>query len=88
MLYISDIREIAQLVEHALWEREVAGSSPVFPISQGGYMERHERGDLSGWAFLFIVMVFLAFVIYNRPKEVSGLEGGNIEKAIQKEQYR
>jgi len=51
-------------------------------------MERHERGDLTGWAFLFIVMVFLAFVIYNNPKEVSGLEGGDIEKAIREQQYR
>ena len=51
-------------------------------------MKRQERGDLSGWAFLFIVLVFLAVVIYTNPKEVSGLEGGNIEKAIREQQYR
>ena len=76
------------MVECLLWEQDVAGSSPVSPTSHGGCMERHERGDLSGWAFLFIVLVFLAFVIYTNPKEVSGLEGGNIEKAIREQQYR
>jgi len=51
--------------------------------------ERQERGDLSGWAFLFIVVVFLAFAIWGNPKtEEIGLEGGNIEKAIREQQYR
>jgi len=54
-------------------------------------MDRHERGDLSGWAFLFIVMAFLGFVIWSSPlweSEEMGLQGGNIEKAIQQQQYR
>jgi len=52
-------------------------------------MERHERGDLSFVAFLFIVVVFLAFAIWDRPKTGEiGLESGNIEKAIREQQYR
>jgi len=52
-------------------------------------MERNERGDLSGWAFLFIVVVFLMFAIWGNPKtEEIGLESGNIEKAIREQQYR
>jgi hypothetical protein len=53
-------------------------------------MNRNERGDLGGWAFVFIVIVFLAAIIYNNPRnsEVMGIEGGNIEKAIQDGQYK
>lgn len=52
-------------------------------------MERHERGDLSGWAFLFVVLVFLAVAIYNNPKEThDGLPSGDIEKAIREQQYK
>jgi hypothetical protein len=53
-------------------------------------MNRNERGDLSGWAFLFIVMVFLALAVYNSPKtkEISSLQGGDIERAIREQQYR
>lgn len=77
------------MVECLLWEQDVAGSSPVSPTSHGGCMERNERGDLSGWAFLFIVVVFLMFAIWSNPKtEEIGLESGNIEKAIREQQYR
>jgi len=52
-------------------------------------MDRNERGDLSGWAFLFIVTVFLALAIYNSPKnQEMGLQGGDIERAIREQQYR
>jgi hypothetical protein len=52
-------------------------------------MNRNERGDLSGWAFLFIVTVFLALAIYNSPKNQElGLQGGDIDRAIREQQYR
>lgn len=60
--------------------------------------ERQERGDLSGWAFLFIVVVFLLFAVFKTPdcgtskftscSSVEGLEGGDIQKAMTTEQYR
>jgi hypothetical protein len=53
-------------------------------------MNRDERGDLTSWAFLFVVLVFFAFVIYNSPRnsDTVGLQGGNIEKAIREGQYK
>ena len=53
-------------------------------------MNKNERGDLSGWAFLFIVLVFLAVAIYSSPKnkELTGLQGGDIDRAIREQQYR
>jgi hypothetical protein len=70
------------LVEYTLWERGVAGSSPVSPI--GGIMKENDKlpNIIAGIA-LVLYLVFLFFV--TREKE---LQGGDIEKAIQTEQYR
>ena len=58
-------------------------------LTHGGCMDKNERGDLSVWAFLFIVMVFLAVAIYNSPKnQEMGLQGGDIDRAIREQQYR
>jgi hypothetical protein len=70
------------LVEYTLWERGVAGSSPVSPI--GGIMKENDKlpNIIAGMAII-LYLVFLFFV--TREKE---LQGGDIEKAIQTEQYR
>ncbi len=70
------------MVEYTLWERGVAGSSPVSPI--GGIMKENDKlpNIIAGIA-LVLYLVFLFFV--TREKE---LQGGDIEKAIQTEQYR
>jgi hypothetical protein len=70
------------LVEYTLWERGVAGSSPVSPI--GGIMKENDKLPhiISGIAIV-LYLVFLFFV--TRTQE---LQGGDIEKAIQTEQYR
>ena len=70
------------MVEYTLWERGVAGSSPVSPI--GGIMKENDKlpNIIAGIA-LVLYLVFLFFV--TREKE---LQGGDIENAIQTEQYR
>ncbi len=70
------------MVEYTLWERGVAGSSPVSPI--GGIMKENDKlpNIIAGMAII-LYLVFLFFV--TREKE---LQGGDIEKAIQTEQYR
>ena len=70
------------MVEYTLWERGVAVSSPVSPI--GGIMKENDKlpNIIAGMAII-LYLVFLFFV--TREKE---LQGGDIEKAIQTEQYR
>ena len=70
------------MVEYTLWERGVAGSSPVSPI--GGSMKENDKLPhiIAGIA-LVLYLVFLFFV--TREKE---LQGGDIQRAIETEQYR
>lgn len=53
-------------------------------------MNRNERGDLTGWAFLFVVTMFLVLAVYtyNNPKnEEMGIQGGDIQKAVDTNQH-
>ena len=70
------------MVEYTLWERGVAGSSPVSPI--GGSMKENDKLPhiIAGIA-LVLYIVFLFFM--TREKE---LQGGDIQHAIETEQYR
>ena len=73
------LRGVAQLVEYTLWERGVAGSSPVSPT--GGIMEENDR--LPKIIALISIILFLIFVFtISRPKEIDGLQGGDIQHAI------
>ena len=80
-------RDVAQLAEHSLWERGVAGSSPVIPTCMEEVMEK--KDNLPNIIALISIILFLIFVFnITRPTEPSELQGGDIEKAIQTEQYR
>lgn len=78
------LRGVAQLVEYTLWERGVAGSSPVSPI--GGTMEKKDNLPhiIAGIA-LIIYLVFI-FTI-SRSTIDEPIEGGNIQRAIETGQY-
>ena len=71
------------MVEYTLWERGVAGSSPVSPI--GGNMK--EKDKLPIIISVIALLLYVAFVSY-MIREPQELQGGDIEKAIQTEQYR
>ena len=73
------------MVECLLWEQDVAGSSPVSSTSTGGCMKEHDKLPhiIAGIA-LILYLVFVSYMI----KEPQELQGGDIEKAIQTEQYR
>lgn len=74
------------MAEHTLWERGVAGSSPVIPI-QGGDM-KFGKHDIITWIFFVVVAIALWFTITRYPEEsLKGLEGGNIQAAIDTKQF-
>ena len=71
------------MVECTLWERDVAGSSPVSPI--GGSMKENDKLPIIiSVIALLLYVVFVSYMI----REPQALQGGDIEKAIQTEQYR
>ena len=82
------LRGVAQLVECTLWERDVAGSSPVSPI--GGIMKENDK--LPTIIAAIATVVYIAFILtiskLADKQETRELQGGNIEKAIQTGQYR
>lgn len=73
------------MVEYTLWERGVAGSSPVSPI--GGNMEKEDK--LPKIIATIATILFLIFIFSITPsrEEMQGLEGGNIQKAIDTNQF-
>ena len=75
------------MVECTLWERDVAGSSPVSPTWRVILMK--EKDNLPIIISAIALVLYLAFLfVVTRPKADEMLEGGNIQKAIETEQYR
>ena len=81
-------RGVAQLVECLLWEQDVAGSSPVSPTTEEVMKYDKDRGAV--WIlFTCIAILIWYFAMGYRYAEekIQGLEGGNIERAIEQHQY-
>ena len=77
------------MVECTLWERDVAGSSPVSPTTED--VMKYNKDTVAIWILftsIAIIIWYLAMGYKYAEEKVKILESGNIERAIQTEQYR
>ena len=73
------------MVECTLWERDVAGSSPVSPITEEVMNDTDKLRLIIATTATIIFVVFALILV--RPKEVSELQSGDIQHAIETGQY-
>ena len=75
------------MVECTLWERDVAGSSPVSPTTED--VMKYNKDTVAVWIlFTSIAIIIWYLAMGYKTAEAPELQGGDIERAIQTEQYR
>ena len=73
------------MVECTLWERDVAGSSPVSPTREEIMKENDKLPTIIAIVATIIFVIFVLTI--SQPKEINGLQGGDIQNAIDTKQY-